>query len=450
MQRFLFRMFKDLIRASYFVYVVGGTFIFQRIPMVIADQPEERALLCFKGKDSFIDCSLCTLPCRNRTYEFNTQISTPHTSSDENEIEETPRRGRRRLRNNALQLSEQLHPCLDVQSTIQRKIRIASHNQRTEMSATEAAALCRTLISESAHELPPAISAFAGLGSSPFNLYNVVSFEKLHVMDLVITRLFRDLVNTFIQHSIMWLLSKLMTIINDRFSYISPSVHLPAHRPFRTTTAESQVGISGKIRRLSAPFLWYCLMGVSYQIPDSGHLLFCVLKLDIVNSFLCVSVHRTEDSIIEWQNYLFSFGKYMASLFGVDITTKLHRIMRHVRDHIIMLGCINRGSAEDNEIMHKVFKNGYSDKNKHIENIAPQLLQLALHPWVQVQQPHQHESYNENNKSFPCLLVTQALFWDTNVREATNTVRSMSGRFPSSAIHINRQNRTIRPLGIVI
>lgn len=31
------------------------------VSMVIADQPEERAVLSFKRRDSFVDCSLCTM-----------------------------------------------------------------------------------------------------------------------------------------------------------------------------------------------------------------------------------------------------------------------------------------------------------------------------------------------------------------------------------------------------
>lgn len=62
LQRFLLLLFKNTIRASYSGFVVNGAMLFTRMGMVALDQPEERDLLCLKGRDSYIECSACTLP----------------------------------------------------------------------------------------------------------------------------------------------------------------------------------------------------------------------------------------------------------------------------------------------------------------------------------------------------------------------------------------------------
>lgn len=46
LQRFWFRVFRDLLRASYSGFAVEGPMILPRVDMIVCDQPEERALLC--------------------------------------------------------------------------------------------------------------------------------------------------------------------------------------------------------------------------------------------------------------------------------------------------------------------------------------------------------------------------------------------------------------------
>lgn len=57
---------------------------------------------------------------------------------------------------------------------------------------------------------------------------------------------------------------------------------------------------------------------------------------------------------------MFDFGLQMSDLFNVDVSMKLHSLMRHVDDHLTHLGCIRRGSSEENEMAHKEFKMLYS------------------------------------------------------------------------------------------
>lgn len=64
----------------------------------------------------------------------------------------------------------------------------------------------------------------------------------------------------------------------------------------------------------------------------------------------------------------------MIELFKVDVSTKMHSLMRYVHHHLGQLGCISRGSSEDKKILHKDFKILHNSTNKHLNCIAPQLL----------------------------------------------------------------------------
>lgn len=64
----------------------------------------------------------------------------------------------------------------------------------------------------------------------------------------------------------------------------------------------------------------------------------------------------------------------MTKLFGFDVSTKLHKVMQYVVYHVINLACIREGSYEQNAECHKQFRELYNHKNRHIERIAPELL----------------------------------------------------------------------------
>lgn len=64
----------------------------------------------------------------------------------------------------------------------------------------------------------------------------------------------------------------------------------------------------------------------------------------------------------------------MPQTFQIDITTKLHRVMRLVSHRLVLLGCLRRGSSEVNEMTQKAFKNVYTRTNKHLNSIAPQVI----------------------------------------------------------------------------
>lgn len=137
------------------------------------------------------------------------------------------------------------------------------HNLAPYIPSNDVANNKRKLILQSAHELPSVLPAFAVLGSAPFNMYKTISFDKLHVVDFGIIRQFCVLVNTVIRRHCYLPPERIMTIVNYRYNGLPQSARLVYHRPFRTTQDESRDGISAKIRRQSAPFLWCCLMKVS-------------------------------------------------------------------------------------------------------------------------------------------------------------------------------------------
>lgn len=53
------------------------------------------------------------------------------------------------------------------------------------------------------------------------------------------------------------------------------------------------------------------------------------------------ALFNTHARINHRQNVLFEFGKLLTSIFSVDLSTKLHRLMRHIKNHIVNRGCIN-------------------------------------------------------------------------------------------------------------
>lgn len=63
-QRFIYCCFRDMVRASYSAVVVSGVILTHRITMLITDKSEERTLLWFKGYNSLMDWSICTLMSR--------------------------------------------------------------------------------------------------------------------------------------------------------------------------------------------------------------------------------------------------------------------------------------------------------------------------------------------------------------------------------------------------
>lgn len=61
---------------------------------------------------------------------------------------------------------------------------------------------------------------------------------------------------------------------------------------------------------------------------------------------------------------LFDLCVSISTHFNIAVTTKLHRLMRHVDRHIGLLSCLRRGSSDDIEMAHKEFKSVYDSAKK--------------------------------------------------------------------------------------
>lgn len=140
-----------------------------------------------------------------------------------------------------------------------------------------------TLLLQSAHDTPPALAAFAELGSYPFNVYKIIAYDKLNVFDLGLKRLFCDMTNDCLRHHSSLSLTKLIFAVNDRFVGIPPFARLPSYKPFKNSKYDSQSGLSGKMLRQTAPFLWFCLVSITDKPTDDDPIVPCALKLDGVN-----------------------------------------------------------------------------------------------------------------------------------------------------------------------
>ena len=96
-------------------------------------------------------------------------------------------------------------------------------------------------------------------------------------MDLVIMRQLCDQKQSVEQKDSTIPLSRLMpsslNVLNESFVKLPQQARIPSFRPLRTTFVDIQALISGKMRRLTAPFLWVIMMGVVDIDPGDNSLL---------------------------------------------------------------------------------------------------------------------------------------------------------------------------------
>lgn len=80
-------------------------------------------------------------------------------------------------------------------------------------------------------------------------MYGVISFDRLHVLDLRISRQLSDLKDTILRRLFTIPLSRLINTETDRFFGLPPSAQLSSLRPVLPTEQGNQESISGEIRR---------------------------------------------------------------------------------------------------------------------------------------------------------------------------------------------------------
>lgn len=94
------------------------------------------------------------------------------------------RSNRKNISNTTVQRSMALHEPRNVSLKIYRQLSVAKNKQKRNLDRTILSSSRKFLITKSAHEWPPALECFAGLLSHPYNLYRMISFDKLDLMDL--------------------------------------------------------------------------------------------------------------------------------------------------------------------------------------------------------------------------------------------------------------------------
>lgn len=110
--------------------------------------------------------------------------------------------------------------------------------------------------------------------------------------------------------------------------------------------------------------------------PDDDDLLKAALLIDSVQSELDginkgpKAGLRSFRDVKELQSLCFKAGKKFAETLDVPINTKLHRTMRHVKDHILNFGCLRKGATDSNESIHKKTKLAYRAFNHHLAELV--------------------------------------------------------------------------------
>lgn len=313
LQRFNYLVLKDVIRTSHTGHLFGGTFLYARIGVGVFDQPQERAETSLKDHNSFRDCTLCVMP---------TKIK--QSSQNEDEPLGTNKRARLGVGSHtdtsATEILKcQLHPDpaepRDVYQTVKSQLIVANrkHHQPATTSGTtrsgeDSAVIKRAknyLEEASALEFPPALAAFSGMGSFPYRLYSCIGFDKLHVIEHGILRLIPDDAYKLFESAAQyngWSKGDVVKISNQRLLDAPRSAQLPSFQPFRKVPGEKQAGITGKMRRDTAPFLWYALMGIPNQTPpDDDPLVQLLLTVDFIQQEL-LGINRKPDFAVEHLN----------------------------------------------------------------------------------------------------------------------------------------------------
>lgn len=132
LHRFLFSMFKSLMRVSYSGFVEKSSTFFPLLAIIIADHPGELSLLSLKRRDRD---KLHALPF-TVTYKRQTHTtpSSPSLSSSPSEDDRTQYRRRSSFRNNDGHLSLSFYPPRNIPVIIRSQLTATSQNQNRHLS----------------------------------------------------------------------------------------------------------------------------------------------------------------------------------------------------------------------------------------------------------------------------------------------------------------------------
>lgn len=284
-------------------------------------------------------------------------------------------------------------------------------------------------------ELPPILAAVHGLGTEPFLLYKSIAFDSLHAIDLGILRLFTE---TCFQHFGAKVnfttipTSQCIAVANSRLRLVPRGVHLSKVSLFLGKTTDQLAAITGLIRRQSCPFLWTFVLGLNTKLtPDCDPLFQAVLELNDIHCKLLgvnedlYSMHRTEVWIHKLQQQFFNLGTTLTQLFHRPVNTKLHRVMRHIEDHLLSFGTLRWGATDKNETQHKHLTLDYRSTNRRPDSLAVQLLKNGYADDLDIDEYDQQNivTLSATSTSTPHVSVSIT----TSIQEL-NTSRSFSRR----------------------
>lgn len=145
------------------------------------------------------------------------------------------------------------HSQCDRSVTFRYQLSVILHDLHLHLSLSHVAEYRRHLLSHSTQYFPPDLECFAGLGSAPYNLYRIISFDKLNVLDPGIIRQFCDLTHDYLLRSSSFPLSRIMVIANDLYYTLPPSAIFSSHTLFFVLITTVRPESRGKTRFRSFP-----------------------------------------------------------------------------------------------------------------------------------------------------------------------------------------------------
>lgn len=133
-----------------------------------------------------------------------------------------------------------------------------------------------------------------------------------------------------------------------------------------------------------------------------------------------------------WQRYVFEFCVLMSTIFNVDVSTKLHRLICHLYHGMLKRRYLCQRSSSENEKWHEKFKEHYNT-DTHLDSTAPQLLTRWVHP---KDAPHvSSKTTTDSDRPIEADISPSfsSFHWSNDVSHVTNMVYELSGHnYPRS------------------
>ncbi|CDF37391.1 unnamed protein product [Chondrus crispus] len=231
---------------------------------------------------------------------------------------------------------------------------------------------------------------------------------------------------------------KIVSIANQRVQDLPRSCQLPTIEPFRKRANERHAGVTGKIRREMAPFLWYSVMGIPQSInPDDDPFVQLLLMIDFLQRKLLginqkpEVASKTREDISDTARLGYEVGKKAATVLNCAVNTKLHRTMRHISDHYLDFGCFRKGATDGNETLHKATKLAYRSTNKQLSKIAPQLLSARA-----IIETKKHDAHGSQSRSQLLLTRRPVVLSNKNMPEPCTAQEAAESVIPEG--HVDR------------